>query len=119
MENEKKCYGRIFPSVLELKHNTAVRGHVFGYEIECSGLSTGDRSVVADTDNWRGASDAWNLTNVIGSQPRCCSWRLLSSVPASCIRTTTGAPLQVLEQDDAAKSSRKKGPDGRGWKNRF
>lgn len=54
MENEKRCYGRIFPSVLELKHNIAVRGHVFGYEVECSGLSTGDRSVVADTENWRG-----------------------------------------------------------------
>ncbi len=53
MDREKECYGRMFPSVLELSHNRTVKGHVFGYKVECTGISTGDRSVVTDLDNWR------------------------------------------------------------------
>ncbi len=53
MENEKECYGRMFPSVLELRHNEQVKGHLFAYTVECTGISTGDRSVSADLGNWQ------------------------------------------------------------------
>jgi len=61
MESEKECYGRMFPSVLELSHNRMVRGHVFGDKVECTGISTGDRSVVTDLDNWRACTDCSKL----------------------------------------------------------
>ncbi len=53
METEKECYGRIFPSVAELHHNSLVGGRVFGYKVECTGISTGDRTVVTDLQHWR------------------------------------------------------------------
>jgi hypothetical protein len=54
MEDEKSCYGQMFPSDRDLMCAVTVKGHVFAYEIERTGWVTGERrTVIADRDNWR------------------------------------------------------------------
>jgi hypothetical protein len=37
MNREQECYGKLFPSVVEMDHNRAVVGKVFGYHLDYSG----------------------------------------------------------------------------------
>jgi hypothetical protein len=37
MNREQECYGKMFPSVVEMAHNSLVTGKVFGYEVDYPG----------------------------------------------------------------------------------
>jgi hypothetical protein len=45
-----ECYGRMFPSVLALAHNTSERGKVLGYAVTHLGVVPTGRSVAADSE---------------------------------------------------------------------
>ena len=37
MNPKSECYGKMFPSVVELAHNRSVGGKVFGYQLDYAG----------------------------------------------------------------------------------
>jgi len=53
MNSEPECYGRMFPSVVEMAHNRPVAGKVFGYEVDYSGQVAQRRSVTLNHDAWQ------------------------------------------------------------------
>ncbi len=53
MNSEPECYGRLFPSVVEMVHNRPVAGKVFGYEVDYSGQVAQRRDITVNQDAWR------------------------------------------------------------------
>lgn len=53
MNSERECYGKMFPSVIDLVYNTSITGKVFGYEVYYSGQVAQKRSITVNQDAWR------------------------------------------------------------------
>ena len=53
MNSEPECYGRLFPSVVEMVHNRPLAGKVFGYEVDYSGQVAQKRDITVNQDAWR------------------------------------------------------------------
>jgi len=53
MNSERECYGKMFPSVIEIAHNTSIAGKVFGYELCYSGQAVQKRGITVSQDAWR------------------------------------------------------------------
>ena len=53
MNHEQECYGKMFPSVVEMAHNGPVAGKVFGYEVDYLGQVAYKRDASVDRDAWR------------------------------------------------------------------
>ena len=51
-----ECYGRMFPPLLVETANLDVRGKVFGYRIDHTGVVESARTVTADRDAWQGCT---------------------------------------------------------------
>jgi hypothetical protein len=52
MQNASACYGRMFPSIQATTTNLEVRGQVFGYRVEHTGVVASRRSVTTDHEAW-------------------------------------------------------------------
>ncbi len=52
MNHEQECYGKMFPSVVEMAHDRAVVGKVFGYQLDYSGQVARRRDAIVDHDAW-------------------------------------------------------------------
>ena len=39
MNREQECYGKMFPSIVEMARNTLVTGKVLGYQVDYQGRS--------------------------------------------------------------------------------
>lgn len=83
MNREQECYGKMFPSVVEMAHFKAVKGKVFGYHLDYSGQVVQKRDTTVDRDAWQ----------------KCLECRDLDG----CYRLSAGTMLMDL----AVKSSRK------------
>lgn len=53
MNQKQECYGKMFPSVLEMAHNGAVAGRVFGYQLDYSGQVAQRLETTIDRDAWQ------------------------------------------------------------------
>jgi len=54
MNREQECYGKMFPSVVEMAHNRAVMGKVFGYQLDYNiGQVAQRRDTIVDRDAWQ------------------------------------------------------------------
>lgn len=53
MNSQPECYGRMFPSVVEMAHNRAVAGQVFGYRLDYSGLVAQSKDTTVDREAWQ------------------------------------------------------------------
>jgi hypothetical protein len=53
MNGEPECYGKMFPSVVEMAHNRPVAGKVFGYEVDYEGQVAHKRMAKVDYDAWQ------------------------------------------------------------------
>lgn len=53
MNREQECYGKMFPSVVEMDHYKAVVGKVFGYQLDYSGQVAQKRDAIVDRDAWQ------------------------------------------------------------------
>lgn len=52
MNREQECYGKMFPSVVEMAHFKAVKGKVFGYQLDYSGQVAQKRDATVDREAW-------------------------------------------------------------------
>ncbi len=52
MNRDQECYGKMFPSVVEIAHNRAVVGKVFGYQLDYSGQVAQKRDSTVDRVAW-------------------------------------------------------------------
>lgn len=50
---ERECYGKMFPSVVEMAHNRPIAGKVFGYEVYYSGQVAQTRGATVNHDAWQ------------------------------------------------------------------
>lgn len=53
MNREQECYGKMFPSVVEMAHDRLVTGKVFGYEVDYPGQVAHKRDTMVDRDAWQ------------------------------------------------------------------
>ena len=53
MSSEQECYGKMFPSVVEMVHDKPVAGEVFGYEVDYPGQVAHRRDTMVNRDAWR------------------------------------------------------------------
>jgi hypothetical protein len=53
VNREQECYGKMFPSVVEMAHYNAVKGKVFGYQLDYSGQVAQKRDTTVDRDAWQ------------------------------------------------------------------
>lgn len=53
MNREPECYGKMFPPVEEMAHNTPVVGKVFGYQLDYEGQVAHKRAATIDRDAWQ------------------------------------------------------------------
>jgi hypothetical protein len=53
MNREQKCYGKMFPSVIEMAHSGAVTGKIFGYQLDYSGQVAQRRDATVDREAWQ------------------------------------------------------------------
>ncbi len=53
MNSQHECYGKKFPSVVEMAHYKAVSGRVFGYQLDYSGQVAQRRDATVDRETWR------------------------------------------------------------------
>lgn len=53
MNTQPECYGKMFPSVVEMAHNKSVAGKVFGYEVDYPGQVARKRDAMVNRDAWR------------------------------------------------------------------
>jgi hypothetical protein len=84
MNREQECYGKMFPSVVEMAHNRAVAGKVFGYQLDYAGRVAQKRDTSVDRDAWL----------------KCLECRDLDG----CYRLSTGAILMELAVKTSPKS---------------
>lgn len=52
MNRAQECYGKMFPSVVEMAHNRLVAGKVFGYQVDYSGQVAQTRDTIVDRKAW-------------------------------------------------------------------
>ena len=84
MNREQECYGKMFPSVVEMAHNRAVVGKVFGYQLDYSGQVAQKRQTTIDRDAWQ----------------KCLECRELDG----CFRLSAGTMLMELAVKTSPKS---------------
>jgi hypothetical protein len=84
MNREQECYGKMFPSVVEMAYNRAVVGKVFGYQLDCSGQVAQKRTSTVDRVAWE----------------KCLECRELEG----CFRLSTGTMLMELAVKTSPKS---------------
>ena len=53
MNHDQKCYGKMFPSVVEMAYNRPVAGKVFGYEVDYHGQVAHRRDTTVDRNAWQ------------------------------------------------------------------
>jgi hypothetical protein len=53
MNREPECYGKMFPSIVEMAHNRAVAGKVFGYQLDYAGQVAHKRDATVDLEVWQ------------------------------------------------------------------
>ena len=53
MNSERECYGKMFPSVVEMTLNEPIAGKVFGYEMYYSGQVAQMRRTTVNDDAWQ------------------------------------------------------------------
>ncbi len=53
MNSERQCYGKMFPSIINMAHNQHITGKIFGYELYYSGQVVQKRSATVDHDAWQ------------------------------------------------------------------
>ena len=53
-DEEKDCYGKMFPPVIRRPDNVTVAGKVLSYRVERPGVMPTDCSVTVDEKAWRG-----------------------------------------------------------------
>jgi hypothetical protein len=61
MNREPECYGKLFPSIVEMAHNRPVVGKVFGYEVNYSGQVADKRAATVDRDAWQKCLECCDL----------------------------------------------------------
>lgn len=61
MNRESECYGKMFPSVVEMAHNRAVMGKVFGYQLDYAGQVAQKRDTTVDRDAWQKCLECCDL----------------------------------------------------------
>lgn len=52
MKTKPECYGKMFPPVVEMAHNEAVLGKVFGYRVDYSGGVANERAASVNHEQW-------------------------------------------------------------------
>jgi hypothetical protein len=52
MNREPECYGKLFPSVVEMAHNGPIAGKVFGCEVDYQGQVAHKKMATVDRDAW-------------------------------------------------------------------
>ena len=52
MNGRPECYGKMFPSLVEMAHNRQVAGKVFGYELTYEGQVAARRAATLNRDAW-------------------------------------------------------------------
>ena len=58
MNREPECYGKMFPSVVEMAHNRSVAGKVFGYELSYPGQVAACRAATVNRGALSGTTRA-------------------------------------------------------------
>lgn len=53
MNSERECYGRMFPSIVEMAHNRPIAGKVFGYEMDYRGQVAQRRATTVNYAAWQ------------------------------------------------------------------
>jgi len=53
MSLKQECYGRMFPSVVEMAQNRAIAGKVFGYQLDYTGQVAQRRDTIVNRDAWQ------------------------------------------------------------------
>jgi hypothetical protein len=53
MNGKQECYGKMFPSIVEMAHNRLVAGRVFGYEVDYPGQVAHRRDARVDREAWQ------------------------------------------------------------------
>jgi hypothetical protein len=61
MNREAGCYGKMFPSVVEMAYNKMIIGKVFGYEVNYSGQVADKRSATVDREAWQKCLECCDL----------------------------------------------------------
>ena len=51
-KEHKPCYGTMFHDTLHFATNEAMKGKVFSFELDTSGLARSDRKVMANIEEW-------------------------------------------------------------------
>lgn len=52
MKREQECYGKMFPSVVEMAHDRAIVGKIFGYQLNYAGQVAQTRDAIVDRVAW-------------------------------------------------------------------
>ncbi len=53
MKPETECYGKMFPAVIEMAHNKAVLGKVFGYRVDYPGQVAINQVASVNLEEWQ------------------------------------------------------------------
>jgi len=53
MNSKRTCYGEMFPSIVEMVHNTPITGKVFGYDVSYSGQVAQRQGATVNLDGWQ------------------------------------------------------------------
>jgi hypothetical protein len=61
MNKEPECYGKMFPSVVEMAHTRPVVGKVFGYQLHYPGQVAHKRDATVDRDAWHKCLECCDL----------------------------------------------------------
>lgn len=84
MKQKQECYGKMFPSVLEMAHNRAVSGRVFGYQLDYSGQVAQKAESTIDREAWEKCLECHELDG--------------------CFQLSTGTMLMELAVKSSPKS---------------
>ncbi len=61
MRFERQCYGKMFPSVVDMDHNQPIAGEVFGYEVTYSGQVAQKRCATLNKAAWEQCLECLDL----------------------------------------------------------
>ena len=53
MQHPSTCYGKMFPATLVKAENQEVKGRVFGYRVDHTGVIATGRAVTVDREVWQ------------------------------------------------------------------
>lgn len=65
MKPKSECYGKMFPSVVELAHNRSVSGKVFGYQLDYAGQVVDARAATVNLEAWQKCLECPDLDSCI------------------------------------------------------